>query len=426
MANSLVKQISVAWEDMLESFDDQLVMSRNVEKFNASGQEFQRSSDVIWRPVPNIATSNDGIDATTPFSNASAVQLSVPATIGYQKNSVFSLDAKELRDRLTSGTLLKAAKQRLASDINVAITNAAALQLTQCVKRTTACTGFDDLALADASMSERGIPLFDRKAALSPRDYIGAASNLAARATMNQKPTTAYERALINDDVAGFELFKMDYAYRLTAAAGVTVSLTGQVAAYDPSATTTQSDGSVTPKDNRYQTVGITVTSGTVKVGDRFTIGAAGLVNSVHAITKVNTGQKKAFVINRIVTGAGGTGTVEISPPIIIGTSQGQLQYQNVSSLPVSGAAITFLNTVDAPVNPYWHKGCIELVPGKYEIPTDMGPKSLTGTTESGIALSMTYSLDINTLKMNARVDAMFGVVVNQPEHGGIILFNQS
>lgn len=426
MANSLVKQIEVQFENMLESFDDGLVMSKNVEKFNASGQDFQRSSDTIWRPVPNIATSNAGIDATSAFAAASSVQLAVPASLGYQRFAVFNLDGKELRDALTNQSLLKAAKQKLASDINRAVNDAAAAQFTQCIKRTTACVGFDDLALADANMSERGVNMFDRKAALSPRDYNGAAANLAARGTMNDKPVTAWEKARVSGDVAGFELFKMDTFSRLTAAAGVNVTLTGQVAAWDPVATTTQTDGSVTPKENRYQVVGITVSSGTVKVGDRFTIGAAGLVNAVHAITKVNTGQKKSFVVTKIVTGAGGTGTVEISPPIIIGSSQGQLQYQNVSSLPVSGAAITFLNTVDAAVNPFWQKSCIELIPGKYELPSDMGAKVMSGTTESGMNLTMSYFLDINTLTMKGRIDTLFGVCVNQPEHGGIILFNQS
>ena len=425
-ANSLAKQIMIAWTEMLETFDDQLVMSRNVEKFNASGQDFQRSSDTVWRNLPNIALSQNGIDATSAFTAASSTQLSVPASLGFSKHSVFNLTGLELRDSLTRGKLLTAAKQKIASDINVAVNSAAALQLTQCIKRTTASVGFDDWALADAFMSETGVSMFDRKGCLSPRDYNGAASNLAGRSTINELPRTAYEKALINIDVAGFELFKQDYAARLTAAAGVTVTLTGLVTPYTPASTTTQSDGSVTPKDNRYQTVGITVTSGTVKVGDRFTIGAAGLVHSVHQITKVDTGTKQTFVVNRIVSGAGGTGTVEISPPIIIGAAQSQLQYQNVSSAPISGAAVTFLNTVDCSVNPYWQKGCIELIPGAYEVPSDAGVQVLTGTTDNGINLTMTYFLDINTLTLKGRVDTVFGVCVNQPTQGGVILFNQT
>ena len=425
--NNLNKQITIQFENLLESFDDQLVMSKNVEKFNASGESFQRSSDTIWRTIPMIATSQNGIDATSAFSAASATQLAVPASIGFQKNSVFNLNGLELRDALTRGNLLKAAKQKLASDINVAVSNAAALQGTITIKRTTASVGYDDWGLASAAMDERGVSMFERKAALTPRDYNAAAGNLASRQTINDLPRTAYEKARINADIAGFEMFKLDYGYRQAAAAGVTVTLTSAGQYYTPAATTTQSDGSVTPKENRYQVIPITVTSGTVAVGDRFQF-AANVCNSVHQITKVDTGQPMTFVINRIVTGAGGTGTVEISPPIISGTggTPAELQYKNVTATPGAGAAITFLNTVAAPVNPFWQKQAIEIIPCKYEIPTDAGVNVMTGTTESGITLTMSYFLDINTLTLKGRVDTLFGVVVNQPQQCGVMLFNQT
>ena len=425
MPNSLLKEIAVQFTDGVGELDDQLVMSKNVEKFEATGEEFQRSSDTIWRPRQNIAVSSSGMDATTSFTNASSIQLGVPATLGFSRHSVIKLDGKELRDKLTRKTLVKSAILELASYINGAVTDAAATQFTKTIKRTTAATGLDDLVLADANMSSCGITQFDRKAMFSPYDYNGVVSNLGARQTLAGSTQTAWDKARFGE-TAGFEIFKTDYTPRLTAAAGVTVTLTGQVAAWDPVATTTQSDGSVTPKENRYQIVGITVSSGTVKAGDRFTIGAAGLVNSVHAIRKVDSGQKKTFVLNRIVTGNGGTGTVEISPPIIIGSTAGQLQYQNVSTLPVSGAAITFLNTVSAPVNLFWQKNAIELIPGMYEIPDGMGVQKLVATTESGMPITMSYSFDNETLTMKGRLDALFGVCVNEPENGGIILFGQT
>jgi hypothetical protein len=424
-ANSLAKQIQIAWEEMLVSFDDALVLSKAVDKYNVPGQEFQRSSDVMWRNVPVISISGAGIDATTDFTNSSVTQLSVPSTLGFSRHSVFNLTGLELRDALTEGTLLKGAKQKLASDINVSLNDTVSLQGSICIKRTVAATGFDDIAQMDATMNETGVPMFDRFGALSSRDYNGMASNLQGRHTINDLPRTAYEKALISSDVAGFQLLKMDYASRLTLAAGVTVTTTGLITPLVPVSTTTQTDGSVTPKDNRSQVIGITVTSGTVKVGDRFTIGAAGLVNSVHAITKVDSGVKQTFVINAIVTGAGGTGTVSISPPIIIGSAQSQLQYQNVSSAPVSGATINFLNTASAPVNPFWQKGAVQIIPGKYMIPEGSGVQTLTGTTESGMTLSMSYFLDINTLTLKARVDCLWGTVMLQPSMAGCILFNQ-
>jgi hypothetical protein len=427
-ANNLLKQIAVQFDELLVGFDDQLVTSKNVETFNVPGETFQRSSDVIWRKLPTISTSGNGIDATTDFTNASATQLSVPASVGFQKHSVFALNGLELRDALSQKTLLAGAKRKLSSDINVAVNNAIGLQGSLCVKRTTPSVGYDDWGIASALMDERGISMFDRKAVMAPRDYNSAAGNLASRQTLNDLPRTAYEKARINADIAGFEMFKEGYTYRQPAALGVGVTLTSSNQYYTPAATTTQSDGSVTPKENRYQIISVTVSSGAIAVGDRFQFITANACNSVHQITKQDTGQPMTFVVNRIVTGAGGTGTIEISPPIISGTggTPAELQYKNCTAIPAAGAGITFLNTVATSVNPFWQKQAVEIIPCRYEVPNDMGLKSMTGTTDQGITLTMSYRVDLFTLNMQARVDCLFGVVVNQPQQVGVMLFNQT
>jgi hypothetical protein len=180
MANSFSKEERVAFEQLLEGFDDALVLSRNVAKYQTDSSEMERAADVIWRPQPYIAQSFDGMDQTLNFQNQT--QLSVPATLGFSKSSPWIMDAKELRDALQEGRLGEAAKQKLASDINVAIMNVASQQGTLVVKRTAAATGFDDVAAAEAIFNEQGIPMFDRCLALSTRDYNGMASNLALAA----------------------------------------------------------------------------------------------------------------------------------------------------------------------------------------------------------------------------------------------------
>jgi len=143
----------------------------------------------------------------------------------------------------------------------------AANQGTLVVKRTAAASGFDDIAAADALMNESGVQQFDRFCALSSRDYNNMASNLASRATMTGKPTTAYERAYVGN-IAGFETFKMDYANSLAVRAGVTVTVNGANQFYTPKATSTAGTGETNNVDNRFQNINLTVASGTVKVGD--------------------------------------------------------------------------------------------------------------------------------------------------------------
>jgi hypothetical protein len=421
MANSFSKEERVAFEQLLEGFDDALVLSRNVAKYQTSATEMERAADVIWRPQPYIAQSFDGMDQTLNFQNQT--QLAVPATLGFSKASPWIMDAKELRDALQEGRLGEAAKQKLASDINVAIMNVAAQQGTLVVKRTAAATGFDDVAAAEAIFNEQGIPMNDRCLALSTRDYNGMASNLAGRGTVQGKVQTAYEKAYVGL-IASFDTYKLDYANRQAVAAGggaLTINtLVAGAQFYVPKATSVAATGEKNNVDNRFQRVTISSTTN-VAAGDCFTIAG---IDSVHHITKGDTGQLKTF---RVISVDSAT-TMTISPPIInaLGASTAELQYKNCVAVTTSAtAAIVFLNTATASINPFWQRDALEILPGHYAVPTDAGTAVMRATTEQGIELVWQKFYDINTMKTKYRLDTLFGVVNKQPEMSGIILFSQ-
>lgn len=421
MANSFSKEERVAFELLLEGFQDALVLSRNVSIYSTDSVTMERSLDTIWRPQPYIAQSFNGTDMTANFKDYT--QLSVPATLGFSKSVPFQLTAKQLRDALQEQRLGESAKQKLASDINVAVMNVAAQQGSLVVKRTTAAAGFDDVALCEAIMNEQGVPGFDRYLALSTRDYNGMASNLAGRQTMQGKPVTAYEKAYVGT-VASFETFKMDYANRSAAAAGGgSLTIDTRTTAsnyYTPKATTTAVSGEVGNVDNRFQTITISSTTG-VAAGDCFTISG---VNAVHHITKGDTGQLKTF---RVVSVPSAT-TLVVTPPIISnqGATDAEAEYQNVTVTPSATASIVFLNTTSAYANPFWHKDAIEILPGRYAVPTDAGTAVMRASTDQGIELVMQKFYDINTMTTKYRIDTLFGVVNKAPEQSGIILFGQA
>ena len=423
MANSFSKQETVMFDEVIEGFEDQLVISKAFKKRTFDGQTAERSGNQVWVTQPYIAQSFTGLDQTANFARV-YTQLSVPITLGYTHVVPFTFTALELRDQLQEGRLAKAARQRLASDINVDCSNLAALTGSVVIKRTTAATGFDDVAAADNAFNRLGVAMTDRKMFLSSGDYNAMASNLASRQTLNGKTQAAYEKAYIGN-VAGFEAYKLDYAYRLTAALGTTVTFNGANQYYVPKSTSTATTGEVSNVDNRYQTITIAVGGGTVKVGDAFTIAG---VNEVHHITKLDTGSLKTFRITAILTGAGGSGTVQITPPIISGGggSDAELQYKNVTATPANGAAITFLNTVSAPVNPFWQDDCFEIIPGRYEPKADSGLAVMQATTESGVTVVMTRQGSINDLSTKYRFDTFYGLVNLQPEMSGIELFSQT
>lgn len=420
MANGFNKEEVVAFDQMLEGFQDALVLSRNVSKYNTDQQGMERSGDTIWRPQPYIMPSFSGQDQSSNFSDKE--QLSVPSSINIERSVPWEMTATELRDALQEKRLGESAKQKLASDINVNLMNVAATYGSLVVPVATAATGFDDVALVEAIMNEQGVMSDSRYLALSTRDYNGMASNLADRSTMGQKVTSAYERAYVGR-LASFETYKLDYANRIAAAAGgaaLTISTLDAANNYNPAATSVGTTGR-NNVDNRFQTVTVSATT-SVAAGDCFTIAA---LNAVHQITKQDTGQLKTF---RVVTVDSGT-TMTITPPIISNqvVTGPATQYQNcVINTKAANSAIVFLNKVAASINPFWHKDAIEIIPGKYAVPTDAGMSVMRGSTDQGIEIMMSKQAGINNLKTKYRVDVRFGVVNKAPEMSGILLFGQA
>lgn len=422
MANGFVKEEIVAFEEMLEGFHDQEIMSGLARVYKTESTMMERASNIIWRPQPYVSQSFDGMDQTLNFKPQT--QLSVPATLGFQKSSPWTMDALELRDALQEGRLLTGAKQKLASDINIALLNVASLQGSLVVKRTTAASGYDDVAQMEAIMNEQGVGYQDRCAAFSTRDYNGMASNLAGRQTMQGKPTEAYQNGYVGR-VASFETYKLDYARRLPAAAGgggITIStLDGGGNIYTPVAKSTASTGEVGNVDNRFQRVTVSSTT-SVAAGDAFTIAT---LNAVHHITKQDTGQLKTF---RVISVDSST-TMTITPPIITNqvANDASAQYQNCTiGTKASNSAIVFLNTVAGYSNPFWQKDAIEILPGRYAVPSNTGMEVMRATTKRGIDIVFSKFTDIDTYVTKYRVDTLFGVVNKQPEMSGIILFSQS
>jgi hypothetical protein len=313
--------------------------------------------------------------------------------------------------------------QKLASDINISVNTVAAQQGTLFVKRTAAAAGFADVALCEAICNEQGVPQMDRYLALSTRDYNSMAGDLADRETLTPKALSAYEKAYVGR-IASFDTYKMDYAVRKAAALGTTVTINGDQY-YTPAATSTATTGETSNVDNRYMDLAVTVSSGTIAVGDAFTIAGC---NNVHMITKQDTGQLKTFRVVAIVSGGGGTGTIRISPPVISATggTDAELQYQNCTDQANTGAAIVWLNTVVNAQNPFWYKDTIELLPGRHIVPTDSGAAVMRATTDQGINVVMTKQFDINTLKIFYRCDVFYGVVLLNPEMAGCMMFSQT
>lgn len=423
MSNEFSKEERVAFDEILEGFEDGLVISKHVAKFGTDGQLMERANDTIWRPSPYILSSQDRvIGSNVTFQDVA--QLSVPSTLGFNKTVPWTMTALELRDALQEGRLGKAASQRLSSDVNTAVRDVVTLQGTVGVVRSTAAGSYDDIALAESALNEQGIPASDRYLALSTRDYNGLAGNLAVatRSFGNKKSDQAYEKSYVGP-VAGFETYKMDAGKRLVATtASITIATNGSQVRYVPTATSTASTGEVGNVDNRYQQVTVSSTTG-VNAGALFTING---IESVHHIHKEATGQPKTF---RVISVDSGT-TMTISPPMIGANSaptDAELAYKNIEVTSTSAtAAITFLNSDTSAANPFWFRDSVELLPGRYAVPSGQGPAVLRATTEQGLEVVMTKFFNHSTFVSEFTLNVLFGVVNTNPEMNGIIMWNQT
>jgi hypothetical protein len=198
MANSLVKTVETAFVDILASFDDECVISREVKKYGTGAQLMERASDTIYRPMPYILNSQDRV-VGTDVTFDDVTQRRVPSTIDKAPTVAFKLNALELRDQVQKGLLGEAAKQRVASDINTEVRDLISLTGSLVVAISGAMGGYDDVALAEALMLEQGITGV-RKLGLNTRDYNLMAGNLASRTLDNSKSLSAYERSMLGLD----------------------------------------------------------------------------------------------------------------------------------------------------------------------------------------------------------------------------------
>lgn len=75
MSNSFSKEERVAFEDLLEGFQDALVLSRNVAIYNTDQTMMERANNTIWRPQPYIAQSINSTPGTPISGYKSMTQL---------------------------------------------------------------------------------------------------------------------------------------------------------------------------------------------------------------------------------------------------------------------------------------------------------------------------------------------------------------
>ena len=421
MANDFNKQEKVAFDHICANFEDALVVSAAIMKYDIGDVEAERSQETIWRPQPYIQQTYRGVDQTALFNNGiDVVQRSVPSSLSTVIGAGFELSPFELRDLNQESEIDKASVTQIASDINTEVLDMVSNLGTIVVTQPGDASGYRDIAECEAAMTRVGVPMRDRCYFVSPDDHIGMAENLAERQTLNKFPTKAYQDSYVGR-VANFNYMALDYNNRLLAAQGIGITIAGANQRHIPRGIDKTQQGQVNV-DNRFQTIAVNNTTG-IKAGDAFTIDG---VEEVHHITKRPTGNPKTF---RVVTVEVGN-AITITPAIVAvdhaNPTYGEGQYQNVSETPANGAALTFLNTETTNINPFFQKGACELVRGRLRVRQDSGLATMSTTTKQGVTIVMTRFGIFADLSTRYRCDAYIGTVALNPEMMGIELFAQT
>src|SRR6478736_5621473 len=141
MVTKFTREEKIMFDDVLEGFDDLLVIGKEATKYTPPGpQDMVNYGDRFWLPAPMIGSSYDGFDQTANFDGLT--ELAVPVTVGFHKSSPKTLSSKNLRNEWAMRQYATAAKQKLASDINRSLSDTVALQGSVVIKRTVAASGF--------------------------------------------------------------------------------------------------------------------------------------------------------------------------------------------------------------------------------------------------------------------------------------------
>lgn len=424
MASSFPYLIEAAFDEVVPKFEDQLVYGAIADKLDlGSAQEQVYTRDRVWLPAPMIATSYDGFDQSSNFGGLT--QMWVPGQVGFHKAIPKSFSAKEKRNKMAIDMYAKAAIAKLASDVNSQVRNRVALEGSIFTKRTVAPTGSADLFLANAQMTEIGVPVDERRVAMvGVRAATGMLSNVSDRGTMGDLSMTAYKRAKLADNIGTFEVFQDDQPVRLAPAAGGTTTINGANQYWEPAATTVQADGTENNRDNRYSQLVVTSANiAGVKKGDAFTIPG---VNAVHLESKNDTGQLKTF---RVISVNTATNTLTVAPSIVSngGNTVAGREYQNVSATPANGAQITWLNTAIAELNPFFLPSAVKILPGTFEVEPEEGWQVMQAVTPKlGIRIICTWQGGIGDLSSRVRWDCDFGTMLTETQFAGAMQFNQT
>lgn len=415
MANSFIKDIETYFDEVVEGFSATNLAAGVVAKYKADASQLSNTNNSFQRPVSMRTKSVDGLDLTGQERDFTDLTVPVALNATHLRNVLPKLQGVDLNNEMARTRIRDATVLELASRVDDIVASKIVQDATLLVKNSGNIDSYEDLAEAEAIMTEQQCDKGQRNIFLNPRMANNIASNLAARQTMAGFPTTAYTKSDV-PDIAGFTTYRNQYMPSVTGSAGAGYLVNGADQDYTP--LTTLND---IPVDNRTAT--LTVDTGTgAAVGDFFTIAG---VNSVGQINKKDTGELRTFRIKAI-----NSNVWTYSPPIVPadGTDVAQQDYPTTNTTPADNAAITILNTTTKKASAFYQQDAVELIHGDFNLRDFEAQGKVMGyaQTDSGLSIAMLCQSQIISLTSTYRFFIWTNPVVLRPECVGLYLEGQS
>lgn len=407
MANTLIKDVRTLVEETVEETDIMAGWTKSLPTFSMSDVEGQRTDDIEYLPEDYRFEANDGYQSQTDNSD---VQGFKDRLIPIRRNKSFniksSITTKELRDPRLRSMAVAGFAREIRNKIDTYCYNKTLqrAQMVQTLAGATATTA--DLTAAELMMMDNGLSMYRKNLFLSLPHYKDLADTLASNPQYAGMPETAYKRAMIPNQVGGFDQ-AMRADYRLTLAAN---SNSGATVTGDQSHTVTTKDGNDNYIDNRQMSLTVSSTTG-LSVGSKFTIAG---VNRLNPEVREDTGELQTFTVLEVTNGT----TAVISPAIIAAGP-----YRNCSDIANNTSAITAINSAASNPSIFYAQDSIKLIAGNLPVPTDAGGvEGVTATTEQGLPMRFTYWYNPDEEVMYLKAVVYFDCEVWLPNQVGVLL----
>ncbi len=417
------KIVEILFEKAIETHEHQMQLIELTNYEEPDRAKLQNSGNVIWKPIQQHAPILEGFDLTG--QEQGIIEETVPIQLGTLKNDFVRQRIDDVRDTTFWERRGEESGMKQASELNKTIANAISLQGGR-FYRSTATSGYDFIAEAQALLNETQQYESTRSFILNDRTNLKFGSDLAGRQTLQGRPEQTWKTGQIGQNVAQFDVYTGSYLPNLVGGANPATTVTASVSEKPEGGTVDAATGQVTNIDYRVATISVTDSS-SYNVGDKVQFANAGTpVNALGLSDKTNTNEPMTFTI---VEKPNAT-SVKIYPKPIAEDDPAltalEAAYANIDTQILATATMDRLNTdASAKVNLFMDKSAVEVLGGT--LPAELftvfdGMKVVSQTMSNGQVMYMVYDGQIEDLSFRYRIFTWYGVNVVNPSNCGVAI----